>query len=249
LEYSLSRPGIFVGSPHDFGLTVALFKANDPAGTLLAWRGWAMGDRITGLSETLPLPPLPIYESLRQDARLDNFREMDGRYGYYAGLQYGYAGRLNLSALHYDNRADPTVVQGGQWAWRTRFDHLGLQYRPDADWELLGQVMRGDTNTGPRLVYLDFRAWYALLARRLGEDRLAVRYDHFMTRQDDRLPFDNNDENGHALTLSYSHALARDWQLMAEWLRVFSQRPARAQLGLPVRARDDSLSLALRWHF
>ena len=249
VEYTLARPGIFVGSPHDLSLTAALFQSNDPAGTLLAWRGWAIGDRITGLTETLPLPPLPVYAPLRQDAELDNFRELDHRPGYYLGAQYGYAGRFSLSALHYDNRADPLRVDRGQWAWKTRFDHLGLRYLPATDWEVLAQAMTGQTITGPRLVALDFRAWYLLLARQFGDDTLAIRYDHFLTRQNDRLPADNNDENGHGLTLSYTHAIDRQWRLTGEWLHISSTRPARSLIGQAHYARDDSLTLALRWQF
>ena len=36
-----------------------LFGGADTAGALLAWRGWAMGTRLSVVGETLPLPPLP----------------------------------------------------------------------------------------------------------------------------------------------------------------------------------------------
>ena len=28
--------------------------------------------------------------------------------------------------MRYDNRADPTVIEGGQYAWYTEFDHFGV---------------------------------------------------------------------------------------------------------------------------
>jgi hypothetical protein len=61
IEWRALRRGRFAGSPHDFGVTLAAFKGNDPAATLLSWRGWSIGDRITGLNETLRLADLPVY--------------------------------------------------------------------------------------------------------------------------------------------------------------------------------------------
>ena len=60
LELAFSRRGLMIGSPHDFDFTVAAIGANDPAGTLLAWRGWTFSDHITGLTETQRLPDLPV---------------------------------------------------------------------------------------------------------------------------------------------------------------------------------------------
>ncbi|WP_460534696.1 hypothetical protein [Chitinimonas naiadis] len=253
LEYTLSRPGVFVGTPHDLSLTAALFQGNDPSGTLLAWRGWAIGDRITGLTETLVLPNLPVYrpdgQISRQDAEVDNFRELDHRPGYYLLARYGYAGRWAVGVMHYDNRGDPLVVKRGQYAWDTHFSHIDLRYLPGADWEVLAQALGGKTSMGPRAVYLTYRAWYVLLAKHFGENTLAIRYDHFLTHQNDRLPADNNDENGHGLTLSYTHAIDRQWRLTGEWLHISSTRPARSLIGQAPYARDDSLTLALRWQF
>ena len=61
VELGLSRKGHALGSSHDVGFTAALFKGNDPAGSLLAWRGWSIGDRITGLTEPIRLADLPVY--------------------------------------------------------------------------------------------------------------------------------------------------------------------------------------------
>ena len=45
----------------DLALTGAVFGGNDPCGSLLAWRGWAVGDRQTGRTDRLPLAPLPVF--------------------------------------------------------------------------------------------------------------------------------------------------------------------------------------------
>ena len=39
-------------------LGASIYGGNDASGTLLAWRGWGMGDRITAFREVVPLPPL-----------------------------------------------------------------------------------------------------------------------------------------------------------------------------------------------
>jgi hypothetical protein len=44
-------------------LAGTVFGANDSAGALLSWRGWSLGDRLSSVSELLPLPPLPSLET------------------------------------------------------------------------------------------------------------------------------------------------------------------------------------------
>ena len=110
-----------VSSPHDLGLLLGGFRANDPAGALLTWRGWALGDRPTRLFERLPLAPLPAFGSdglfFVQEAFEEPFHEIDGHTGWYGGAQWDYLDRSRLRFLHYDNRGDPRVARHGQWAW------------------------------------------------------------------------------------------------------------------------------------
>ena len=79
MEINVSRNGRLIGSPHDFGLTGALLVGNDPLGTLLAWRGWSVGDRISGLSESLRLADLLVFRAggalLEQTRSINVFRE------------------------------------------------------------------------------------------------------------------------------------------------------------------------------
>jgi len=253
LEVQLLRSGKFEGSPHDFGFTAALYRGNDPTGTLLAWRGWTISDRIAGLNEAVQLPDLPVYRSdgaiPRQTRNIHPFRELDGRLGYYAGAQYRYGTRLELAALHYDNRADPLVVVDGQYGWRTRFDHVSAVLRPAGQWELMMQAMRGDTLMGKNGVALDFRSWYALAAHPAGKGKLAVRYDRFSTTGHDALPQDPNDERGHGVALAYSMPLGDSMELVGELLRIRSERGARSQIGQAPLQDEHSATLALRWHF
>lgn len=253
LELSLTHRGRASGSPHDVVVTAAVFNGNDPAGTLLAWRGWSVGDRISGLSEAISLADLPVY---RADGAIDKqardinlYREIDGRAGYYAALHYAFGDRLALTALHYDNRGDPLVVKQRQYSWATKFNHLGMRLRPAVGWELLAQYMTGSTAMGTRAAALDYRAWYVLASRRLGDGMLTVRHDRFATREDDILPSDPNGEHGRAVALAYAYDLGRGLGVVTELLAVRSERPARRLVGDAPDQNERSVTTSLRWQF
>lgn len=253
LELSLTHRGRASGSPHDFGATAAVFNGNDPAGTLLAWRGWGVGDRIGGVGEAIELADLPVYRAdgaINKQARVIHlFREVDGRAGYYAALHYAYTDRLEVTAMHYDNRGDPLVVKQGQYSWATRFNHVGVRLRPAAGWELMAQYMTGFTAMGTRAVALDYRTWYLLASRRLGDGTLTLRYDRFMTRENDILPSDPNGEHGRATALAYAFDLGPGLSLVSELLTVHSDRPARRLIGDAPVQNERSITSSLRWQF
>ncbi|WP_310389803.1 hypothetical protein [Roseateles sp.] len=252
-ELSLVRKGSPSGSPHDYGFNLGVFGANDPAGTLLAWRGWSVSDRITGLTESLQLADLPVYRPdgpiNKQTRHMHVFRELDGRAGYYVGGHYGYAERIKVAAMHYDNRADPLVVKSGQYGWHTRFDHLSLQLRPAGQWELAAQAMAGETLMGPQAVRVKFKAWYLLASHPLAQGQLSARYDSFSASENDILPSDPNAEDGQALALAYALPLGQGWSLVSEALVIKSTRPARLLIGAAPAQTERSLSVSLRWQF
>ena len=256
LEYNLSRNGRLEGSPHDYGFTAALYAANDPAGTLIAWRGWSVSDRISGLSETLPMANLPFFrpapaQSQTQSRFINEFRELDQRLGFYVAANYAYAGRFEVAAMRYDNRADPMVFSEGQYAWLTRFNHLSARLKQVGPWELSFQALQGDTLMGPGAVYLDFNAWFLLASRPLGPGTLALRYDKFSAteRAADIVPLDPNSEDGQALAIAYHWKISPAVSLVSEFLTVQSDRPARSLIGSPVGRIEQSLTSSLRWRF
>lgn len=259
VEVYFSRNGRLTGSPHDFGVTGALLFGNDPVGTLLAWRGWSVGDRISGLSESLPLADLPVFrpggELPEQTRSFNVFREIDGRPGFYVGANYGYtatsAATFELAALHYDNRGDPLVIRSGQYSWRTRFNHLSLRLRGLGQWEFSAQWLGGDTLMGPNAVNLDYSAAYLLATHPFGPGTIAVRVDQFNTRErpEDVIRTDANSEVGRALALAYHWRINPSLSLVSEVLVVDSDRPARSTLGLPTSRLERSLTAALRFGF
>lgn len=253
LELSLTHLGRASDSSHDFGVTAAIFNGNDPAGTLLAWRGWGIGDRITGVNEPIQLADLPVYRpdgAINKQARdINLFREIDGRVGYYTALNYAYAGTIDVTAMHYDNRGDPLIVKQGQYSWATKFNHLGARMRPAGHWELMAQWLAGSTVMGARAVVLDYRAWYALVSHPLEKGTLTLRYDQFRESENDILPADPNGEEGRSIALAYVYEITPAVSLVTEVLSVHSTRPARILVGDLPRQHERSLTTALRWQF
>lgn len=219
------------GSLGALSLTGALFVDNDPAGVLIADRGWAMGDVITGLPSKLRLPdvyagnrPPPIYA--------DPYMEIDGRVGWYAEA----SGRLNgvgtLRLIRYDNEADPSA-KTSVFAWHTNFWCLGADTdigTPIGDITLMGQLMIGDTTIAPGgSFYSDtgFRAGYLLAGWTEGDWRVAGRFDLFSTQETTNFPGEPDSERGYALTGDVTWR-ARSWlRITGEVLRMDSYRRQR----------------------
>ncbi len=239
----------------DLTFTGAVFGGNDPCGSLLAWRGWAIGDRQSGLSDRLPLSALPIFEPggvfPAQDPWVAPFREVDGRAGWYAAAAYVLPERLELRALLYDNRGDPLALEDGQYAWKTRFTGMGVRVQLAWGVEVLGQFLDGWSVMGPEeSVDLHYRTWYLLASATRGHHRFSVRYDEFRVRDEDRFrAADPNDEEGDAWTAAWSFELDRRTSVVLELLSVDSTRPARALVGFPERARETLVQVGVRGRF
>lgn len=246
VETELRWLGAAAGYRGDVGLVAGVYGWNDPIGVVIAARGWAPHDRQTGLFGYLPTPGEP-QEKIRE------FREIDGRPGYYAGVDWNHGEALELRLFHYDNRADPGAKEQ-VYAWLTRFNALGLRWQPDAHWTVLSQLLRGDTYIGPQAAWgqaWDMEAWFVLGSYELGKWRASVRYEEFSTAQfRGRKPW-NFDDDGQAFTLSAAREFGQGWQLTAEWLHVKSDFFARTSQGLAPRQAEQQLQLALRhqWHW
>jgi len=258
-EWSLQRRLGGPGSPHELGLVGAAFYANDPTGTLMAWKGWGIHDRQTRWNEQLPLPPLPQLQPgtpirANQAPWAEPFIETDHAPGYLASVEWRYAERLSVQVTHYDNRTDPTTVKDGQYGWTTDFDQVALQLSLPWGLGLMAQWMNGYTLMGPFVPALDsrpleneFEAAYVLLTRIQNGHRLTLRYDDFSVRDDDFLPMDDNNESGDAVTVAYVYDHSPNLQVAFEWLRVDSDRPAREYLGLPSESTETIIQAQLRW--
>lgn len=257
VEASVSRRPVSLGGQQNFRLDIAAFRGNDPAGSLLVWKGWSVHDRQSRLRDRLPLAPLPQIQTGTmfelQDPYVEPFREIDGRTGFYAGAEWQSAGQFLLRLGHYDNRADPTALKGGQYAWHTEFDHAGMQLALPQGAVLLAQWMRGTTVMGPAIyangihaVDARYDSVFVLLGRQFGAHRVALRYDDFAVIDRDATPNDDNAETGHTLSLAYQVTLTDRLALAAEGLSITTHREAWSYFGLQTEQSELQWQLLLR---
>ncbi len=234
--------GAASGYRGDFALVGGVYGWNEGAGVVIAARGWALTDR-----------PSVVFGELGSQ-RLGLYYQFDRSPGWYGGIAWRHHERLELRALHYDNRADPAASNlAGYSGWNTRFNTLGARWEPVDPLTLTAQYIEGRTAIGPNgdpgQFLMDLSAWYALASLERGRNRLSARYDRFSTRQTSGFYGPPSDDAGHALTIALMHRLAEHWELAAEWLRVDSRFPPRYWLGLPAVATDTQLQLAIRYRF
>lgn len=252
VEATVTRLGKFHGDAWDLSLGLALLRANDPTGAMVAWHGWVSGSRQSLWNEKLPLPNSEIGFVPQAS---DPFLELDDRIGYHATAQWEWHGRARVLAGYYDNRADPEVVNADlQWSWTTRYSHVGVKWRLTPDTELIGQYLRGGTlmrsaRTGTDLVNNDFHSAYLMLSHQRGPHRLTGRIEEFSVDDRDGMAVDDNNEYGRGVTLGYGYRLSRHWFLQGEYTWLQSDRPSRRQHGLPVALGERQAQLALRYFF
>jgi hypothetical protein len=248
LEYNLDWLGAQQGSDFEAGLTAAAYGWNDPAGVVVAFRGFALHDRQT-----------PLFGRLRTwvpggPQRRVLFAEIDGRAGYYAGARARYRNQIELRALHYDNRADPAAFDAAidDYAWETRFNSAGFRYETaDNHWTLIGQWLDGQTYVGPQgHDRWQFDTKFLLLARQVGKHRFAARVDRFAMRQLRSIyPGTLGKDRGDALAIGWTFEPRERLELSLEGLRVRSDYNWRRRLGEPARADERSLQLGVRYTF
>jgi hypothetical protein len=257
-ELTVSRRPERLGGIHTFSINVAAFVANDPAGSLLAWKGWSVHDRQSRFGDDLPLPPLPqIQPGMmfdRQDPYVEPFQEIDDKLGYYLNAEWQIGNRLQLRAMHFDNRAEPTAITGGQYGWTTSFDHAGLQATLAGDIGLIVQWMDGSTAMGPVIngahaVDVGYDSYFALLTRVFGRHRISARYDHFDVSDNDSTPQDDNSEAGHAWTLNYQYRYSDAMTIAAEHLSIRTDHFGWTWYGLPPTATERQYQLTFRARF
>lgn len=235
----------------EIGLTGALFGWNDPAGTLLGDRGWALHDRWSGLIED---PRLPDNFAVggRPPARLDLFREIDGRAGWYAAMSVRQRGLPRVSVLYYDNNADPTAIEKVR-AWDTRFWSLGIDTILPGNVQLMAQGMVGNTVVHPNAINrrdTDFQAAYLLLGYTMGDWTFGGRFDLFSssetTKANRAVRFG---EHGQAYTASVAWRLHDNVTLASEVLHTDSHRAHRRLFGDGPDRADSQLQISLRVNF
>ena len=245
VEYSLAWMGTRTGHDFDVELVASAYGYNDPAGILMASRGWAMHDRQTTLFGEVgeagdgPVPGRTL------------FKEMDDRAGYYAGAELRYLDRAVLRVLHYDNRADPEVYDAGidDFAWLTTFDSVGFRFETAGGWTLISQWMGGDTAAEPESGYekWDYDSTFVLVSKSAGPHRFSLRRDWFDNVHGTTSWPPGDTESGDAWTAGYTFDHGDRWRFAIEALRIESDNSARVYIDQPPRATEDQLQLQVRY--
>lgn len=186
----------------DVSLVGAIYGWNDPAGELLADRGFGLTDRLSTLFGGIGEPPQEAYH------------EVDRKPGYYGGLSWRHHDWLELRALRYDNRADPYAETSSAYAWRTRFSSVGARLEPSGHWSFIAQYLDGDTAVATDVVsdplfVMNYRTAFALASFLQHRERFTVRYDDFQTHQVSGFYGLPANQVGHAWTLGWMHDLGR----------------------------------------
>lgn len=234
-------------------LTVAAFGANDTAGALLTFRGWALDDLRATVGQTLPLPPItPVF--FEQAPRTRPVVEVDGRVGGYGKAQIAVSDALSLTAMVYTNRGDPAALRNGQYAWNTRFATLGANLRTSGDTTVLAQVLVGTSRMGldadkQAVTDVSFRSGYILISTPLRAGSLTGRVDAFAVDDHSFLDLMDNREKGTAVTGAWTTQLSSATEMVAEVLAVWSDRPARALVGVRADQVDVQTKFAVRARF
>lgn len=245
LETRVDWLGTRLGLPFDIDAVAGVFGWNEVAGAALADGGFMLDDRQT-----------PVFDRVGKleganGGYLEPFREIDGRAGYYGGMELHFPGRVLLTAFHYDNRADPTSSDtlSHVFAWRTTFNSAGARVEYAPGWTLIAQWLGGETEIAPRAGALKwpFNARYVLLSKRIAAHHmLSARYDRFEV--DSRNVEADGEENGHAWTAAYVFDSGRSWTMTLEWLRVTSRSYYQSEdLGYPGPLTGTQVQLAFRY--
>jgi len=233
--------------------TFGLFGFNDTAGTLLAFRGWALHDQKTGAFSRQTLPVLNSDMAGAQPPWTTPTLEVDHRVGFYGRLAYQFVAPVTLEAFYYDNRGDPMAYTDDlQWGWRTRFLNVGARIDFSESTRLLAQALTGSTqmglDPGEDEVWVDtsFRAAFLRLTHEIGPVALSGRVDLFGTRQRGEYVYAEDGEDGWSLTGAVDWRLSRQAQIIVEALHVGSDRGARARLGLAPRQNQEVVQASMR---
>ncbi|MCJ8320245.1 MAG: hypothetical protein MJK12_11475 [Colwellia sp.] len=251
LDFTLTKLGRTSKSEHDFSINIAAFQANDPAGAVLAWHGWTMSSRQTLRQENQALPNSHI-GFVPEDSNV--FLELDDHIGIHINTQWTWHNRSKLLIGYYDNRADPKVVENVQWAWRTKFFHLGWKISLPREVEVITQYVKGDTlmqtTSGEKdLVNNKYDSFFIMVSKKLEQHRLTARVEKFSVDDNDTISFDNNNEKGDAMTINYTYQLNKHTFFHSEYNWINSNRPSRISQQQPEDLIERQIQLGMRYFF
>ena len=185
----------------------------DRMARVLALRGWALGDGISGINTDVPLPNRTERERI--------FDERDHRPAVYSLLTLSDKDEVaSLKVGRFDNRGDEAT----NGVWRTKFTVVGATLHPFSHIDVLAQYLDGSAHVAAPNNDSDMSAWYALVSWHRDRQRITARYDSFRIRDLDGGP--NTSENGDAVTVSWQLQWRLRHRIAFEHIWLNSHRPA-----------------------
>jgi hypothetical protein len=195
------------------GALVGAGYGPDRMARLLALRGWAMGDGISGFNTDLPLP--------NRTERQDVFDERDHRPAVYTWLTVGDREEIAVLKLGYfDNRGD----QETEGVWHTKFSVVGVELHPHPRIDVLAQYLDGTAHVAAPENDSGLQAWYGMVSWHANQQRVSARYDSFRIRDLDGGPLTR--DNGDAVTVSWQLQWRLRHRVAFEHVWLNSRRPA-----------------------
>lgn len=184
----------------------------DQLGRLVALRGWAMGDTLSGLNASLPLP---------SGRRVDVFDERDHRPAVYGLLSVENPSASAALRLGYFNNLGDQAIAG---VWSTHFTTLGVTVHAAPRLDLVAQYLRGEAYVHNLSNDSSLSAYYGLISYHSLRQRLTLRYDSFRVRDTDG--GNPTAEHGTAWTADYSVQWGLRHRVGVEYIWLESERAA-----------------------
>ncbi|HET7434586.1 MAG TPA: hypothetical protein VFN10_07735 [Thermoanaerobaculia bacterium] len=239
------------GPGHVITAAASAFRNNDTMGTLLAWRGWSVGNRLTVYNEELPLPPLatlPRWFPKQRDGTIPFESDLDGHTGWSARVRYSLPERANIQVMRLDNGGDKGLYRS-EYSWDTKFTLVSAELGNTDKAILAAEYITGKTAMGwtaPNWVIDDFDAWYLLASQKLGRFRWSARYEEFAVDEYSR---GKGSEDGQSWTITGMYELTPSLRGAAEFTQVSGNKESAREAGFSPSTDGRNWSLELRYRF
>jgi hypothetical protein len=234
------------------------FRGNDTMGTLLAWRGWTVGNRLSVYNEKLPLPPLfslgtPAYFRWQGAGTVPIGRDLNNNLGWSARVRATMPERAMIQLTHIDNRGDRELY-ADQYSWATKLNIVSGEIGSAESTILAAEYASGTTGMGPldptrAFVQMDFSTAYALVSHKSGHFRASARFDVFDTTDRDHSIAETNTEHGRSWTLATFYEPDPHMRVGLELVQVTGRRIAAEESGFDGNTDGRTLTLEARYRF
>jgi len=196
------------------------FRGLDTMGTVLAARGWALGNRLSVYNEEIAVPP--------PDDVTRPIRYESGRIGVSERLRFSLPERAMIQFTHVDNRTEIYPGTPPDVPWNTRFNVISADVGANSPSTVAAEWMSGRTIVAfPGGTFgMNFSSGYVLASGKRGKDRYTTRYERFTTHSRIPTPGDFSRQKGRAVTVAWLHDVTPHVRTGLEYLRATGDRQA-----------------------